>query len=552
MIQLNGNITLVVGESYQLTANNLELTMPYSEIKHSIDISLGAGVSSYKLKFLDLGNGYKVQGLINGVSIKAGKDVTLTNSTSLKSYRRGTVTYWSVEVIANPIVIEENNVVDPQIGLMNVDPNNIEDTDDIPEGVVNLYYLDSRARESISATAPIDYDNATGVISTELTQYTNADVGLLFTNGVHTGISFTAQANKINATVSLSGFGLDALSDVQLGGLGLQTGQVLKYSANKWINTNLLSTELSDSALLMRRADNLNNLGNVATARNNLGLGSAALLNSDVVITTSSGIGDLGNVMLANLANGHTLRYNVATNKWLNAKLSASDIDGIGGVYAPINNPTFTGVPQAPAPANNSNSTQIATTAWVKARIAEGGGGGGGATSLDQLTDVSINDLTQAVGQTLRYDGTEYVNAKLASTDLSNSASIVLVNTSPTFITQGQGDNSTKVATTAYVDTAIASVGSDTIDAIISSAGFNNDGTKPNYSSTNYILNTDSLLTSIGKLDTQLSSTQTEVNTIETSLGLNANGSRPIYSSNNYILNTDSHHVALGKLDAER
>jgi hypothetical protein len=116
-----------------------------------------------------------------------------------------------------------------------------------------------------------------------------------------------------------------------------------------------------------------------------------------------------------------------ATDKWVNTKLTASDIDGILGIYAPINSPTFTGVPQAPTPANNSNSTQIPTTAWVKARIAEGGGGGGGgATSLDQLTDVAIDDLNQVMGQTLRFNGVQYVNTKLASTDLSDTASILL------------------------------------------------------------------------------------------------------------------------------
>jgi hypothetical protein len=255
--------------------------------------------------------------------------------------------------------------------------------------------------------------------------------------------------------------------------------------------------------------------------------------------------------MLANLVNGHILKYSSATDKWFNTKLGVGDIEGLVGVYAPINSPTFTGIPQAPAPANNSNSTQIATTAWVKARIAEGGGGGGGgATQLNDLSDVNIDDLTQAVGQTLRFNGVEYVNAKLASTDLSNSASIVLANTAPHFITQGQGDNSTKVATTAYVDTAVGGVSSDKIDAIITSAGFNNDGTKPNYSSTNYILNTDSLLVATGKIDTQLKSTQDEVNTIESSLGLNANGSRPVYTSTNYILNTETHHVAISNLDS--
>ena len=213
MIQLDGNITLVVGETYQLTVNNLELTLPYSDVKHSISISLGNGVTSYKLKFVDLGNGCKVQGLVNGISIKAGKDLTLTNPVDLKSYRRGTVTYWSVEVLSNPVVIEDNNIV-PNIGLMALDPNNINTTDDIPEGVVNLYYTDARAREAISATAPILYNNATGVISTSLTQYTNANVGTLFTNGVHQGVSFNVGPNSISATVSLNTYGIDDLADV--------------------------------------------------------------------------------------------------------------------------------------------------------------------------------------------------------------------------------------------------------------------------------------------------------------------------------------------------
>jgi len=459
MIQLDGNITLSVGQTYQLTVNNLELTLPYSEIKQTISISLGNGVTSYKLKFLDLGNGYKVQGLVNGISIKAGKDITLTNPVDLKSYRRGTVTYWSVEVLSNPVIIEDNIGLAPNIALMAIDPANINTTDDIPEGVVNLYYTDARARGVISATAPILYNNATGVVSTTLTQYTNANVGTLFTNGVHQGVSFNVGANSISATVSLNTYGIDDLADVQLGQLGLQTGQVLKYSVNKWINTKLLSTELSDTALLMRRADNLSGLANVPTARNNLGLGSAALLDANVVITTESSIGDLGNVMLANLANGQTLKYVSVTNKWVNTKLSASDIDGILGIYAPIDSPNFTGVPRAPTPANNSNSIQVATTAWVRARIAEGGGGGGGggATFLDQLTDVSIDDLNQVNGQTLRFNGIEYVNSKLASTDLSDTANIVLQNTAPNFTTQVAGNNTTLVATTAFVQNAISS-----------------------------------------------------------------------------------------------
>lgn len=46
--------------------------------------------------------------------------------------------------------------------------------------------------------------------------------------------------------------------------------------------------------------------------------------------------------------------------------------------YAPLASPTFTGVPSAPTAALGTNTTQIATTAFVLAN-----GGGGGSPALD-------------------------------------------------------------------------------------------------------------------------------------------------------------------------
>lgn len=43
---------------------------------------------------------------------------------------------------------------------------------------------------------------------------------------------------------------------------------------------------------------------------------------------------------------------------------------------APIASPTFTGTPKAPTPATTNNTTQIATTAFVRNAIDEYGGGG--------------------------------------------------------------------------------------------------------------------------------------------------------------------------------
>jgi hypothetical protein len=84
-------------------------------------------------------------------------------------------------------------------------------TDDLSEGATNKYTTASSVRPLLSATAPIVYTSATGVISTTLTQYTDElaqdAAASLFTGGTHTGITYTYNdaSNKIDSTVSISG-----------------------------------------------------------------------------------------------------------------------------------------------------------------------------------------------------------------------------------------------------------------------------------------------------------------------------------------------------------
>ena len=59
----------------------------------------------------------------------------------------------------------------------------------------------------------------------------------------------------------------------------------------------------------------------------------------------------------------------------------------INTIYAPINNPTFTGTPKAPTPASNSNDTSLATTAFVKGQI--GDLIGDAPETLDTLKEVA-------------------------------------------------------------------------------------------------------------------------------------------------------------------
>ena len=117
-------------------------------------------------------------------------------------------------ITANAGTVSTVNSVSPVAG------NVLLTTDNIAEGATNKYASSGTVRALISATAPIVYTQATGLISTTLTQYTDelaqdASASLL-TTGTHTGISYSYVdgSNKIDSTVSLAGFSIDALSDV--------------------------------------------------------------------------------------------------------------------------------------------------------------------------------------------------------------------------------------------------------------------------------------------------------------------------------------------------
>lgn len=85
-----------------------------------------------------------------------------------------------------------------------------------------------------------------------------------------------------------------------------------------------------------------------------------------------------------------------------NRRMTPDQLDTyISTGLAPLASPTFTGTPAAPTATAGTNTTQVATTAFVTTAVAEGGGGGGGGQPLDgDLTAIaelspSNNDVIQ-------------------------------------------------------------------------------------------------------------------------------------------------------------
>lgn len=119
-----------------------------------------------------------------------------------------------------------------------------------------------------------------------------------------------------------------------------------------------------------------------------------------------------------------------------------AQVDSLSASKAPLASPALTGAPTAPTAAAGTNTTQIATTEFVKTAIASVISGGI-VTSVAGKTGA----VTLAVGDV---SGA----APLASPALTGT---------PTAPTPTSGDSTTKIATTAFVSAAIVNAGGTTL-----------------------------------------------------------------------------------------
>lgn len=151
--------------------------------------------------------------------------------------------------------------------------------------------------------------------------------------------------------------------------------------------------------------------------------------------------------------------------------LQLADVTGVGG--APLSSPALTGVPTAPTATAGTNTTQVATTAFVAAAVSAGGGVSSfntrtGAVTL-QLTDVTgvggaplasptFTGTVAAPTPTAGDNSTKVATTAFVATSYAPLASPALTGT-PTAPTATPGTNSTQLATTAFVTAAVSGSG---------------------------------------------------------------------------------------------
>ena len=120
--------------------------------------------------------------------------------------------------------------------------------------------------------------------------------------------------------------------------------------------------------------------------------------------------------------------------------------------YAPKASPAFTGNPTAPTQSSSNNSTRLATTAYVK-------GQGYATLSSPALTGSPTAPSPGSTNDSTRIATTAWVRDNVdpqftaAANDRATKAPISspVFTGSPRSVTQGASDNSTKIATTAFV-----------------------------------------------------------------------------------------------------
>jgi hypothetical protein len=202
---------------------------------------------------------------------------------------------------------------------------------------------------------------------------------------------------------------------------------------------------IADTSALVVTTDS--RLSNTRTPTDNT-VSTAKIVDSAV---TTAKIND-GGVTTAKVADGAITSAKIADATIVDgdisttAAISQSKISGLStslSAKADLASPTFTGTPAAPTATAGTNTTQLATTAYVRGEIAALVGSA--PTTLDTFAELAAQLSTDesAVTALTTVVGTK---APLASPALTGT---------PTAPTATSGTNTTQIATTAFVKVAV-------------------------------------------------------------------------------------------------
>jgi hypothetical protein len=294
-----------------------------------------------------------------------------------------------------------------------------------------------------------------------------------------TGSSGSTTGNAATATALATARTFQLTGDVEASGVTFDgTGNV---SLTTVIGTGaIVNADVNSSAQVAYSKLNLTN------SVVNADINASAAIDKTKISGTAITAGDTGTVTSTMIADGTILNADInasAAIDWtklgISSTVSSTEIGYVDGVtsaiqtqldaklatataastYAPLASPALTGVPTAPTAAANTNTTQVATTAYVQTEIADLIASAPGA--LDTL-----DELAAALGDDANFATTVTNNlaTKLPLAGGTMSGAIAMGTNKITGL--GTPTSSTDAATKAYADTMLPLAGGTMSGAI--------------------------------------------------------------------------------------
>jgi hypothetical protein len=252
----------------------------------------------------------------------------------------------------------------------------------------------------------------------------NANIGQL---RIDTGNYMTANVATLNTTI---------------GRLRIDTGNYMTSNVTT-LNATIGQLRLDTGAYMTSNVYNLNTtIGQLRIDTGNYMTANVATLNA-TILSVQNGINSNVSALTASTTNG----FNLATANATSQQTSINSINATILTLAPLASPALTGTPTATTASPNDNSTRIATTAYV-----------------DASATVLASDYNTKIGNEVTARNSAIANA---TSPLAPIASPTFTGT-PAAPTPTFGDNTTKLATTSFVQQAAAAAG---IHYTVSSSG---------------------------------------------------------------------------------
>ena len=184
--------------------------------------------------------------------------------------------------------------------------------------------------------------------------------------GTASNATLAASATKLATARTINGITFDGTANITIAdstkapltGIGASGTWGINITGNAATSTN--ATTATNATKLNNAVEDVNATANTIVKRDANGYIKGVYYNTTAADTTTA-----------------ASHYYVETGSdgYIRPKPLASVKAEIAGDRAPLASPALTGTPTAPTAAANTNTTQIATTAFVTTAVSEGGGG---------------------------------------------------------------------------------------------------------------------------------------------------------------------------------